>query len=152
MWLVPYLTPWRHVSHRHQRWAGGCRGNRGTATSIWHLGKHSQCGEQDGQHWSSGKNTGMKCYFPKSNLPEAVIIAISHISKTLKNLTNQKCPLSPGVTPWGQSHHRRWFAFAIVSQPDLSHLRTPWRLIFEMPCDDLISAQPQMHHTQCCYF
>lgn len=30
-------------------------------------------------------------------------------------------------------------------------MRTHWRLILEMPCDDLISAQPQMHHSWASY-
>lgn len=67
IWLVPYLTLWRRVLHRHQRRAGGCRGDRGAATSIWHLGKHSQCGEQDGQHWSTRKDTGIKFTWTSHN-------------------------------------------------------------------------------------
>lgn len=98
VWLVPHFTLWRHVLHRHQRRAGCCRGNRGTATSIWHLGKHGQRGEQDGQHWRPRKDTGIKCHFPKSNLPEPVIIAMNHILKTL----TKRQPEMPCVT-WGRS-------------------------------------------------
>lgn len=94
LWLVPYfffffLHTLCHVLRRYQCWAGCCWGNWGTATSIWHLGEHSQCGEQDGQHWSTRKDTGIKCYFPKSYLPESVIIKINHISKTLKTQTTK---------------------------------------------------------------
>ena len=33
----------------------GCRGKQ---ASVWHLGEHCQCGQQDGEHWGDGEDTG----------------------------------------------------------------------------------------------
>lgn len=139
VWLVRHFTLWRHVLRRYQRWASCCRSNRGTATSIWHLGKHSQCGEQNGQHWSARKDSGIKDYFPKYELTDLVVMEICLISKTLKNRQPDMPPVTSSHSHWLD---QQWFAFAIVSQSDLSHLRTSWCFIFEMSCDDLIFAQP----------
>lgn len=43
---------------RYQRGSCSCWCNRGSQASVRHLGKHSQRCQQNGQHWSSGKNTG----------------------------------------------------------------------------------------------
>lgn len=61
--LKPFCSCWKKmvsgcIPSRYQRGTSGGRSDWSQKTSVWHLGKHSERSQQDGQHWSAGKDTG----------------------------------------------------------------------------------------------
>lgn len=43
---------------RHQCGSSGGWSDWSQETTVRHLGKHGECSQQDGQHWSTGEDTG----------------------------------------------------------------------------------------------